>query len=86
MTLEKVTPVMMSTLSFSISFLDELRADVGLELVVLLDHRDRDAAELAAVLLHREHERVVLILAERGAGSGKGGNVADFDFGPCRRT
>ena len=42
----------------------DLLADVGLELVVAVDHLDVEAADLAAEVVERELDRVLHVLAD----------------------
>jgi hypothetical protein len=63
---------------------DELCGDFRLELAVLLDHLHGNSAQLAAVLLDDHHERVVLVLAERGLRPGQLRHEPDLDR--CLRT
>ncbi|KAG1246473.1 hypothetical protein G6F65_020668 [Rhizopus arrhizus] len=58
-----------------------LHTDFGLELVVFLDDLHGYAAQLAAALLHGQHEAVQLVLAQHGAGAGQCRQQADFHIG-----
>ena len=73
-------PVMKSTLSRLMLLLDQLAGDVGLELVVDHEHLGRQAAELAAVQLHREQEAVADVDAERPARPRQRADEADLDL------
>ena len=44
--------------------LGELHADLGLELVVAVDHLDGEAAHLAAEVVERELDRILHVLAD----------------------
>ena len=57
--------------------------DVGLEFVVLHDHLDLAAAELAAEVLDRELEAVAQLLAEHRRRSGERGDDADLELFLC---
>mgnify|MGYP003694537395 CR=1 FL=1 len=60
--------------------LRDLAADVGLELIVADQHLGGQAAELAAVGLHGEQERVADVDADRGARPGKRADESDLDL------
>ena len=49
-----------------------LHADFRLELVVLVNHLDRQPAELAAVMIEAELEGVFHVVADRGRRSAEG--------------
>ena len=56
-----------------------LHADFGLDLVVLVDHLDRQAADLAAVMVEGELERVAHVVADRGDRAAERADEADLD-------
>jgi hypothetical protein len=60
--------------------LEQLLADVGLELVVADQHLGRQPAELAAVELHRQHERIADIGPQRRGRAGQGAHETDLDL------
>ncbi len=78
--LEKIGPTTKSTLSRSTKRLDLGDRDVGLQLVVLDDHLDLAAAELAAELLDGELEAVAELLAEHRGRARQRGDHADLEL------
>ena len=63
-TFDQMMPAMMSTWSLLEHVVGDLHADVGLGLVVAVDHLDRQPADLAAEVLERELDRVLHVLAD----------------------
>ena len=78
-TFENVMPVMIGTLSFSISLSTICVATSGLSWLSSLMISHRHAAQLAAVLLDDHHERVVLVLPQRALRPRQLGHEADLD-------
>jgi hypothetical protein len=61
-------------------FLGDLHADVGLELVVAVDHLEGHAAHLAAQVLDRELDRILHVLADDARRAGERGDESDLDL------
>jgi hypothetical protein len=57
-----------------------LSRHIGLELVVADQHLGGQAAELAAIELHRQLKAIADVHAECGAGAGEGADEADLDL------
>ena len=60
--------------------LGDLHADVGLELVVAVEHLDRQAADLAAEVLDGELDRLLHVLADHALRAGHRADEADLDL------
>jgi len=56
----------------------ELLADVGLDLVVAVDHLDVEPADLPAEMVERQLDRVLHVLADDALRPGQGGDEADL--------
>src|SRR6185436_2461459 len=57
-----------------------LHADVGLDLVVAVEHLDVEAADLAAEVVERELDRFLHELAHHALRAGERADEADLDF------
>ena len=60
--------------------LGDLLADIGLDLVVAVDHLGVEAADFALEMVERELDRVLHVLADHALRAGEGRNEADLEF------
>ena len=78
-TFDQIYPTMKSTLSDSISFCVFCTPTSGFGQIILVNHLDRHAAELAPDVIKRELERVAHVIADGGGRAAERADEADLD-------